>query len=69
MICFPTIVCINDKLWHKSGDYRNREPAKHKLVMEAVRKGDCIPVYNPGSFVNIFVRAGYHLDGMKVVSD
>lgn len=62
-------VYIDDKLWHRSGDYKNREPAKHKLVMEAVHKGDCVPVYNPGSFVNIFVRAGYHLDGMKVVSD
>jgi hypothetical protein len=60
---------LDGKLWHKDGDYKNREPARHKFVMEAMRNGDCISVLNPGSFTNIFVRSGYHLDGMKVVED
>jgi len=50
-------------------EFKNREPSKHKYVMEAIHNGDCISVYNPGSFTNIFVRTGYHLDGMKVVED
>lgn len=58
-----------DKLWHKAGDYKNREPNRHKAVMEAMRRGDCISIYNPGSFTNVFVRNGYHLDGLKVVKD
>ena len=62
-------VYIGDKLWHHAGDFANREPAKHKLVMDAIHRGDCISVYNPGAFVNIFVRSGYHLEGMKVVPD
>lgn len=62
-------VCIGDKIWHKAGDYANREPARHKLVMNAMKDGNCISVKNPGSYTNIFVRAGYHLEGMKVVQD
>ena len=60
---------INDKLWHRSGEYTNREPHNHKFVADAINKGYCISVYNPGSFVNVFVRKGYHLDGLKVVRD
>lgn len=60
---------IGDKLWHKAGDYKNREPAKHSLVMKAMRDGNCICVKNPGSYTNIFVRTGYHLEGMKVVAN
>ena len=59
----------NGKIWHHAGEFKNREPSRHKFVMEAIHNGDCISVYNPGSFVNIFVRSGYHLDGMKVVPD
>lgn len=59
----------NGKIWHKAGEFKNREPGKHKFVMEAIHNGDCISVYNPGSFVNIFVRSGYKLDGLKVVPD
>lgn len=62
-------VCIGDKVWHKAGDYANREPARLKLVMNAMRDGNCISVKNPGSYTNIFVRTGYHLEGMKVVQD
>lgn len=60
---------FNNKLWHHAGEYKNREPMRHKAVMEAIHNGDCISVYNPGSFVNVFVRAGYHLEGLKVVKD
>ena len=60
---------INDKLWHRSGEYTNREPHNHKFVVDAINKGYCISVYNPGSFVNVFVRKGYHLNGLKVVRD
>lgn len=60
---------VDGKLWHKSCDYANREPAKHALVMEAMRNGNCIAVTNPGSYTNIFVRSSYHLEGMKVVPD
>lgn len=60
---------INGKLWHRAGDFANREPAKHKLVMDAINKGQCISVYNPGAFVNVFVKKGYHLDGLKVNKD
>ena len=65
---------INDtycdgRLWHRAGEFKNREPRKHSAVMEAIRNGDCISVYNPGSFVNIFVRTGYHLENLKVVED
>lgn len=60
---------LDGKLWHKAGDYKNREPMRHKFVMEAMRNGNCISVVNPGSFTNIFIRAGYKLDGMKVVPD
>ena len=60
---------IDDKIWHHAGDYSNREPARHKYVMQAIRDGNCITVYNPGSFTNIFVRSGYRLDGMRVVSN
>lgn len=59
----------NGKIWHRAGEFKNREPSKHKFVMEAIHNGDCISVYNPGSFTNIFVRSGYHLDGLKVVKD
>lgn len=59
----------NDKIWHHAGDFANREPARHKAVMDAIHRGDCISVYNPGSSVNIFVRKGYHLEGYKVVKD
>jgi hypothetical protein len=59
----------NDALWHSAGEYKNREPCRHKLVMEATRNGNVISVRNPGSFTNIFVRTGYHLDGLKVVPD
>ena len=61
----------NDRIWHHAGDYANREPARHKYVMDAIHNGDCISVYNPGSSVNIFVRTGYHLDNdtLKVVPD
>lgn len=65
---------INDtycdgRLWHRAGEFKNREPSKHSAVMEAIRNGDCISVYNPGSFVNIFVRTGYRLENLKVVED
>lgn len=60
---------IGENLWHKAGEFTNREPSKHKLVMDAIHNGDCISVVNPGSFTNIFVRTGYHLEGMKVVHD
>ena len=60
---------IGENLWHKAGEFTNREPSKHKLVMEAIRNNDCVSVVNPGSFTNIFVRTGYHLEGMKVVKD
>ena len=60
---------IDGKLWHRAGDFANREPAKHKLVMDAIHKGQCISVYNPGAFVNVFVKKGYHLDGLKVNQD
>lgn len=59
----------NGALWHKAGDYKNREPGRHRFVAEAVRDGRCIPVKNPGSYTNVFVRSGYHLDGMSVVPD
>lgn len=59
----------NGKIWHKAGEFKNREPARHAAVMDAIHKGDCISVYNPGSFVNIFVRSGFHLEGLKVVPD
>ena len=60
---------IGENLWHKAGEFTNREPSKHKLVMDAIHNGDCVSVVNPGSFTNIFVRTGYHLEGMKVVHD
>ena len=60
---------IGESLWHKAGEFTNREPSKHKLVMDAIHNGDCVSVVNPGSFTNIFVRTGYHLEGMKVVHD
>ena len=59
----------NPELGKQAGDYANREPARHKLVMNAMRDGNCISVKNPGSYTNIFVRTGYHLEGMKVVQD
>ena len=60
---------IGENLWHKAGEFTNREPSKHKFVMDAIHNGDCVSVVNPGSFTNIFVRTGYHLEGMKVVHD
>ena len=60
---------IDDKLWHCAGDYSNREPSKHKLVMNEFNNGNVITVENPGSFTNVFVRSGYHLEGLKVVKD
>ena len=60
---------IGESLWHKAGEFTNREPSKHKLVIDAIHNGDCVSVVNPGSFTNIFVRTGYHLEGMKVVRD
>jgi hypothetical protein len=60
---------LDGRLWHHAGDYANREPARHKYVMEAMRNGDCISVLNPGSYTNIFTRASYHLEGMKVVKN
>ena len=46
----------NGKIWHKAGDYANREPSKNSAVVEAYHNGSCIQVKNPGSFVNIFHR-------------
>jgi hypothetical protein len=60
---------LDGRLWHHAGDYANREPARHKYVMEAMRNGDCISVLNPGSYTNIFTRASYHLEGMKVIKN
>lgn len=60
---------IEGKSWHKAGEYKNREPAHNKYVQEAYRNGDCICVHNPGSFTNVFVRSGYHLEGLNVVKD
>ena len=34
-------------LIHKAGEYKNREPNKHALVMKAYRHGDAIKVKNP----------------------
>lgn len=59
----------NGKIWHKAGEFKNREPARHKFVMEAIHNGDCVSVFNPGSFVNIFVRVGWRLENMRVVKD
>lgn len=60
---------IDGKLWHRAGEYRNREPNKHKHVVDSINNGSMIVINNPGSFTNIFVRKGYHLDGMRVVKD
>ena len=60
---------IGDTLWHKAGEYKNREPSKHALVMKAYKNGDAIKVKNPGSYTNVFIRNGYHLEGLKVVAD
>jgi len=47
---------IGNNLWHKKGDYTNREPLKNKEVVNAYKNGDAIAIKNPGSFVNIFIR-------------
>ena len=60
---------VENKIWHHAGEFTNREPHRHKLVMNEIHSGNCISVYNPGSFVNIFVRAGWHLEDTKVVKD
>ena len=60
---------IDDKIWHRAGDYSNREPSRHKLVVNEFNNGNVITVENPGSFTNVFVRSGYHLEGLKVVKD
>lgn len=62
-------VYLDGRLWHKAGEYKNREPNRNQYVQEAYRSGKCIPVKNPGSFTNVFIRSGYHLEGLKVVSD
>lgn len=62
-------VYLDGRLWHKAGEYKNREPNKNKAVQEAYRTGKCIAVKNPGSFTNVFVKSGYHLEGLKVVKD
>lgn len=62
-------VYIEHKLWHSVGDYTNREPFRHKLVAAEYNNGNVITVENPGSFTNIFIRHGYHLEGFKVVKD
>jgi hypothetical protein len=60
---------LEGRLWHKAGDYANREPCRHKFVMEATRNGNVIAVKNPGSYTNVFVRTGFHLEGFKIVKD
>lgn len=62
-------VFLKDRIWHRAGDYANREPSKHSFVRDAMARGECIQVKNPGSFTNIFVRTGYHLEGMSVIKD
>lgn len=62
-------VYFDGRLWHRAGEYKNREPARHSAVMSAMRDGSCISVHNPGSYTNVFVRAGFHLEGLKVVPD
>ena len=62
-------VFLDGRIWHRAGDYANREPAKHSFVRDAMLRGECVQVNNPGSFTNIFVRTGYHLEGMSVVKD
>ena len=59
----------NGKPWHKAGEYKNREASRNSEVTAAYRRGDAICVQNPGSFTNVYVRDGYHLEGMKVVKD
>lgn len=53
---------LNGKLWHKEGDYANREPNKNSYVVKAYHDGSAIQVKNPGSFTNVFVRKGYYMD-------
>lgn len=63
------VIGDNGKPWHKAGEYKNREASRNQEVQKAYRRGDVICVKNPGSYTNIYVREGYHLDGMKVVKD
>lgn len=57
------------KPWHKAGEYKNREASRNSEVTAAYRRGDVIQVHNPGSYTNVYVKEGYHLEGMKVVKD
>lgn len=45
---------IND-----NGDLTNRGPNKHRLVTDAISRGDCVSVITPGSFTNVFIRSGH----------
>lgn len=57
------------KPWHKAGEYKNREASRNSEVTAAYKRGDVIQVNNAGSYTNVYVREGYHLEGMKVVKD
>ena len=58
-------------LWHRAGDYKNREASRNSDVVKAYHEGHAFEVKNPGSFTNIFVRKGFHLaEGTtKVIED
>lgn len=61
------VIGDNGKLWHKAGDYKNREASRNQEVQRAYKRGDAICVHNPGSYTNVFVRKGYELKDGKIV--
>ena len=40
--------------WTKSGEVKNREPAHHKKVREAIEKGECLELWNAGTKTYVF---------------
>ena len=54
-------------LWHKAGEYKNREANRNQEVQAAYKRGDAVCVHNPGSFTNLFVREGFELVNGKIL--